>query len=319
MENPVVDLKSVEPDANISTQETSEANEAQQKLNSPALTSLLADNESGLQESSSSQESCQTYFTRRKEELGAGDATIPIPEVTVLPEKQRFSGDLEPAPGDNQLTFIEVGTTLYPPVHFLDSDHSFCKDPHKSRETPPVKKPRVIVGTSGLQEHPPSTNPKANYSPAMEDDIFLVEEEQEQTGVEGLSGYTSGTDFSVGFGATSGDQARSTLADALALPAKGGRIALVGVSESDGIESTTAGEPKEPGTRQVSSSSRALVNQYFQHATAYSLPKEHPTITLNSEQMQTILRVVADESARASYAMMEDIVKKASRLTLGQG
>ena len=57
MENPVVDLKSDEPDANISTQETSEANEAQQKLNSPALTSLLADNESGLLESSSSQES----------------------------------------------------------------------------------------------------------------------------------------------------------------------------------------------------------------------------------------------------------------------
>ena len=48
------------------------------------------------------------------EELEAGDAMIPIPEVTVLPEKQSFSGDLEPAPGDNQLTFNEVGTTLYP-------------------------------------------------------------------------------------------------------------------------------------------------------------------------------------------------------------
>ena len=35
--------------------------------------------------------------------------------------------------------------------------------------------------------------------------------------------------------------------------------------------------------------------------------------------MQTILRVVADESARASFAMMEDIVKRASRLTPGQG
>ena len=134
----------------------------------------------------------------------------------------------------------------------------------------------MIVDTSGLQEHSPSTNPKANYSPAMENDIFLVEGKQEQTGTEGLSGYTSGTDFSVGSGATSGDQARSSLADALALPAKGGRIALVGVSESDGVESTTAGEPKEPGTHQVSSSSRALANHYFQHATAYSLPRNTP-------------------------------------------
>ena len=62
-----------------------------------------------------------------------------------------------------------------------------------------------------------------------------------------------------------------------------------------------------------------MVNHYLQHATANSLPKDHPTISLNSEQVQTILRVVADESARASYAMMEDIVKRASRLTLGQG
>ena len=253
------------------------------------------------------------------EELGAGDATIPIPEVTVLPEKQSFSGDLELAPGDNRVTFNIVGTTSYPPVHFLDSDHSFCKDPHKPRETQPVKKTRVIVDTSGLQEHSPSKDPKGDNSPAMEDDVFLVECEQEPTSTEGLSGYTCGTDFSVRSGATSGDQARSTLADALALPAKAGRIALVEVSESDGNESTTAEEPKETGTHQLSSSSRALVNHYCQHATAYSLPKYHPTFSLNSEQMQTILRVVADESARASYAMMEDIVKRASRLTLGQG
>ena len=50
----------------------------------------------------------------------------------------------------------------------------------------------------------------------------------------------------------------------------------------------------------------------------HNLPKDHPTISLNSEQMQTILRVVADESARASYAMMEDIVSRASKLNLGQ-
>ena len=89
----------------------------------------------------------------------------------------------------------------------------------------------------------------------MEDDVFLVEGEKEPTGTEGLSGYTSGTDFSIHSGATSGDQARSTLADALALPAEDARIALVGTSVSDGVESTTAGEPKEQGAHQLSSSS----------------------------------------------------------------
>ena len=150
MENPATELRSGEPDTKVSTQETNEAVETQQKLNFPALTTLRANNESALQESSSSQESCQTYFTRRMEELGAGHSTIPIPEVTVLPEKESFRGDLEFALGNNQATFNEVGTSLYPPVHFLNSDHSFCKDPRKLREPPQVKKTRVIVDTSGL-------------------------------------------------------------------------------------------------------------------------------------------------------------------------
>ena len=59
-ENPIVHLRSDEPDANVSTQETSEATKAQHELNSPALKIPLANNESALQESSSSQEGCQT-------------------------------------------------------------------------------------------------------------------------------------------------------------------------------------------------------------------------------------------------------------------
>ena len=119
-------------------------------------------------------------------------------------------------------------------------------------------------------------------------------------------------------GATSGGQARSTLADALFLPSKNTRFDLIGTSESNGVEPTVAEEAKELRIHQSSSSSRILVNHYFQQSSPYNLPKDHPTISLNSEQMQTILRVVADENARASNAMMEDIVVRASKLSLGR-
>ena len=46
------------------------------------------------------------------------------------------------------------------------------------------------------------------------------------------------------------------------------------------------------------------------------MPRGHATLVLNADQVQSILRVVADESARASYAMMEDIIERARRLNL---
>ena len=66
----------------------------------------------------------------------------------------------------------------------------------------------------------------------------------------------------------------------------------------------------------MSNTNRAIINHYFQEASAIELPRGHPTIALNSEQVQSILRVVADESVRASYAMMEDIIERARRLSL---
>ena len=100
----------------------------------------------------------------------------------------------------------------------------------------------------------------------LEDDVFLVESEKEPAGTGGLSGYTSEAELSMQSGATSGDQARSTLAEALFLPSKNTRFDLIGTSVSDGIEPTVAEEAKELGFHQLSSFSRTLVNHYFQHA-----------------------------------------------------
>ena len=82
------------------------------------LPKLPPSNEILLQESSSSQESCQTYFTKRMEELEAGDSTIPIPEVTVLPEKESFGGDLVLTPSTNQPSFDVIEGLLSLPSIF---------------------------------------------------------------------------------------------------------------------------------------------------------------------------------------------------------
>ena len=115
---------------------------------------------------------------------------------------------------------------------------------------------------------------------------------------------------------TSFGAARSTLADALS-PTKGPVGGFPDItSGSEAEESAFGGKEKHSGVHQLSNTSRAIINHYFQEASTFELPRGNPTIALNSEQVQSILRVVADESARASYAMMEDIIERARRLSL---
>ena len=289
IENLVTDHQSNEPDANASTQEASVVIATLQDAESHDLPKLPPNNDILLQESSSSQESCQTFFTRRMEELGAGDSTIPIPEVTVLPEKESFGGGLLLTPCTNQPSFGVTETSSQSPVHFLDSDHKFSEVPHMPRDLIRAKKTKVIVDTSGLRERSATRSSKTEDLPMLDDDVFLGESEKEPAGTGGLSGYTSEADLSVQSGATSGGQARSTLADALFWPSKTTRFDLIGTSESNGVEPTAVEEAKELGVHQMSSSSRTLVNHYFQQASPFNLPKDHPTISLNSEQMQAIL------------------------------
>ena len=54
-------------------------------------------------------------------------------------------------------------------------------------------------------------------------------------------------------------------------------------------------------------SSRALIKQCFQKEEALCLYKGHLTIALNETEIGSILRVVADQMAKASYEMMENL------------
>ena len=52
--------------------------------------------------------------------------------------------------------------------------------------------------------------------------------------------------------------------------------------------------------------------------TPLRLSPGHPVIALNQEQIEAVLRVVADETAKASIDML-NVVEKASHLSLGPG
>ena len=61
-------------------------------------------------------------------------------------------------------------------------------------------------------------------------------------------------------------------------------------------------------------SSRALIKQCFQKAELLCLYEGHLTIALIETEIGSILRVVADQTAKASYEMMENLLRKASGL-----
>ena len=59
------------------------------------------------------------------------------------------------------------------------------------------------------------------------------------------------------------------------------------------------------------------MKQCFTETNPICLDPGHPVAAFNQEQITSILRIVADESARASFEMLNSVVQRASRLNLG--
>ena len=109
--------------------------------------------------------------------------------------------------------------------------------------------------------------------------------------------------------------ARSTLAQALAPP----KIRLINYSSDESDLESSARAPREaPRRAQFSISSREVTRKCFDETNPIRLPQCHPTIAFNQEQMCQILKVVAYETARSSFDIMNDLIGKASQLNLGQ-
>ena len=106
---------------------------------------------------------------------------------------------------------------------------------------------------------------------------------------------------------------RSTLVDAIAAPV---RNFAPRFSEGSDHVSPDEAIQRSGGPAPLSIHSQDLIITYFERAHSFSLPQGHPTISLNQEQIGHILRIVADETARASFEMLNSVVTRASQLSI---
>ena len=66
----------------------------------------------------------------------------------------------------------------------------------------------------------------------------------------------------------------------------------------------------------LTSSSRLMIKQCFEETNPTYLSPGHPTVVFNQDQISSILRIVADESARACFEILNSVVVRASQLSL---
>ena len=67
----------------------------------------------------------------------------------------------------------------------------------------------------------------------------------------------------------------------------------------------------------MSATSTVIIKHCFTETNPICLDPGHPVIAPNQEQITSILRIVADESAWASFEMLNSVVERASKLNLG--
>ena len=125
--------------------------------------------ETVLQESISSQESCEAYFTRRMEELGVEGYDLPVREVTILGAKESCTESLELYPGLNKTTYDDPLNSSLPPDTLSESDHTYIADPRlRKRKIPPCK-PKVVIEPEGITNFP-DTQVDTSHKWANEED-----------------------------------------------------------------------------------------------------------------------------------------------------
>ena len=124
-------------------------------------------------------------------------------------------------------------------------------------------------------------------------------------------GDLSESDFGRVSDSESGQNAGSTPADALKTVPD---CNLRGSSDLSRV-GTPVNLPGEPRDVPLGGRSRALIKEHFETSERFRLPPGHPVIAFTESQISAIMRVVADETARASYDMLENLVYRASRLS----
>ena len=260
--------------------------------------------------STTDSESCEAYFTRKIECLTNSEEDVTA--ATTTTSNLVRASESEPVavtPGFNEMMPDTSRPVDVPEVVFLDKataqtaiseviDSNFATD-----ETPVLES---HTGQTTLPEG--QTVQQSEVTPA-------TNSTDEYGDVQGQMDYRSQTEDEScpGMDIDTGSMARSTLAQALYSPSKPGNVSLPQTSSQD----TSDPLPHDSrGPTPLFSTSRLIIKQCFEERNPTYLSPGHMTVAFNQDQISSILRIVADESARASYEMLNSVVVRASRLSL---
>ena len=267
---------------------------------------------------SSSGESFQSYLARKLVDRGEGEEVSKIGEPGSssrqnLGSKTNVSDAITITPAVNSSTDIPGLSATTPVVTFLGPPGLSASQTESERSRSSTKRPRAgSYSASGIE-------PSAKFglkssclirqSPsgqqvdsARSHDIRSQDEVPSTSAIELESDLEAVT-----------DPAGSTLAQALDPRARDLRREL----SDDDSAFTPFRLQGTPRNTALKTSERTLIKEYFAETDPFFFPKGHPVIAFTEDQVSTVLKVVAEETARSTQTMLDEIIKQASKLNLG--
>ena len=264
-------------------------------------------------ESSSTDESCGAYIARKWEQLGASPENETQGPNGDNIEKVSESAALGLAPTQNPLGQIESESDSVPSVAFLDSTANPIKSKLKSMYRPTEPKIQKLCVKIGDTRREFSVSASETEGLSNAEGGSATGDEFELDSPRAIVPHVTSNRSASDTGQQSAGPVGSTVADAIYAPvgASKHRIGDTGsVTSVDFPEETT----RSP---QLSASSRVLIKECFDIVSPVNLPAGHTTLALNESQVNCIVKAVADEVVKSSLKMMESLVERASRLSLG--
>ena len=182
----------------------------------------------------------------------------------------------------------------------------------RAHESTEVVLEQVQEATTGNPTDCPEVQVHPNEGNEMGEEQVTTEDSN--VGRERMD-YRSNTedDFCADMDLETASQSLSTLAQAFYCPTRMTEFSCPGDSSSEPSESHA---PAASRPTPLASSSCAIIKQCFTETNPIVLQPAYPTVTFNQEQISSILRIVVDESARASFEILNSVLQRASKLSL---
>ena len=231
-------------------------------------------------------------------------------EVTGTAERESVSDPLVNTPSTQLPESNELPEPSRPVVVILDSPRPVIDNPEPENSEPPEKRaPSASASGSSTAEtalrgiKPVGVTKGSQKRPANVDKRVTIQ----QT----TTNY-SDSEFGQLSGFESEQAVGSTSTDALH---PGDLRSPLDTSGQDS-DDTAVQLPIGPRPRSLGGSSRALIKECFPQNESFRLPPGNPAVVFTEGQISNVLRAVADETDRAAYDMLENLIYRASRLSL---